>query len=289
MLSPEIKKKIKEIEIYTRRLISGSFVGDTTSAIKGSGMAFDQIREYQLGDDVRFIDWNSSARMNKLLVKQYFEERNRTIFLLVDVSGSEFFSSGKGSKMDALAQLASALTLVAEYGKDRIGLVLFSDVVECYIPPSHGRAHTHRIMEKLFATRPQHKATNINCALDHVAQLKERNAMVFLLSDCIDTHPVDKTVGALAQRHDFVVIRALDGNENELPAVGFLPVQDIETGEQYMLDVRRPQAQLNSFLKSRVQEQDSLFKRYGIDVLTIDPSQPFISDVILFFRRRMMY
>src|SRR5665647_3240289 len=146
MISSEILKKIKQIEIYTQRLLTGSLVGDSRSAIKGQGLEFDQLREYQMGDDVRFIDWSSSARMDKLLVKQYIEERNRTVLLAVDVSASTFFSSDQELKNESMAQIASVLALVADYGKDHVGLILFSDEIEEFVPPSAGRMHVRLIM-----------------------------------------------------------------------------------------------------------------------------------------------
>src|SRR5579862_8407903 len=141
MLSPEIIKKIRQIEIATRRLLTGSLVGDSRSAVKGEGFEFDQIRDYQMGDDVRAIDWNSSARMDKLLVKQYIQERNRTVILAVDVSASTLFSSDDALKSDIIAQLASVLALVADYGKDTVSLLLFSDEIELFIPAGRGRQH----------------------------------------------------------------------------------------------------------------------------------------------------
>ena len=149
-LSPDVVKKIKHIEICTRRLLSGSFIGENSSAIKGSGLEFDQLREYQQGDDVRFIDWNSSARMNKLLIKQYVEQRSRTIVIAVDVSASANFGTAKENKRDVMAQIGATLSLVAGYAKDNIALLLFTDQVELFIPPGKGRNHMHHIVEQLL-------------------------------------------------------------------------------------------------------------------------------------------
>lgn len=179
MLSPEIITKIRQIEIHTRRLLSGMMVGDFNSAKKGSGFEFDQIRDYHMGDDVRFIDWKSTARSNKLLVKQYIEERNRTVVIVVDVSSSSLFSSVGAMKYDVMSHVAAVLALVADYGKDHASLVLFSDDVELVIPPRSGRKHIHTIMKHLFSLRVEHKKTNLGAVLKYLAGLPSKDAVVF--------------------------------------------------------------------------------------------------------------
>jgi len=287
MLSKEVIKKIRQIEIATRRLLSGSYVGDYSSAKKGAGFEFDQIREYQLGDDVRFIDWKSSARSNKLLVKQYIEERNRSVILAVDMSASSFYGSSKQIKFDVLSEIAAVLSLVADYGKDQASLLLFTDEVELFIPPGRGRKHIHKIMENLFSFAPVHKKTNIDSALDRLAKLNRRDSIVFLLSDFVgDVSP--KKLSVVSKLYDLVAIRCLDKNEQALANVGFINVEDIETGEPVLLDSRGSK-QVNKFLQKRLVQQENTFKKYGIDFLDVSPGKSFIGDVILFFRRRMMY
>jgi len=289
MLSKEVIKKIRQIEIATKRLLSGSYVGDYSSAKKGSGFEFDQIREYQLGDDVRFIDWKASARSNKLLVKQYIEERNRSVILAVDISASSFYASSCKLKFDILTEIAAVLALVADYGKDKAALLLFTDEVELFIPPARGRKHIHKIMEKLFSFAPKNKKTNINCALDRLAKLNRRDSMVFLLSDFIDTIS-EKKLSVVSKLYDLVAIRCLDKNENSLPNVGFLEVEDIESGETLLLDARgRNAKKINNFLHNRLHVQENSFKKFGIDYLDVSPCKQYIGDIILFFRRRMMY
>jgi len=289
MISPEILKKIKQIEIYTQRLLTGSLVGDSRSAIKGQGMEFDQIREYQMGDDVRFIDWRASARMNKLLVKQYIEERNRTVLLAVDVSASTFFSSDQELKMQSMAQIASVLALVADYGKDHVGLILFSDEVHEFIPPSTGRKHVRLIMQKLFAQQEHKKRTNIDCALRYAANLKRKDTMLFVISDFIDTG-FDKSVRHVATKYDVVAIRCLDANEKEFPSVGFLTVTDPETGDVAMINAQLSSGQeINNFLQSRRIAQDAVFVQCGVDCIDVTNNKHFMGDLIKFFRRRMRY
>ncbi len=289
LLSDDIIRKIKEIEIVTRRLLSGSLVGDTRSAQKGVGFEFDQLREYQQGDDVRCIDWRASARMNKLLIKQYVEERRRTILVAVDVSYSSFFSSSDLLAQDAFAQIASVLALVAEYGKDQIGLLLFSDTVEYYIPPAAGKFHVRKIMETVFTFKPRSKKTNIAIALEHMAKLKRKDAILFVLSDFIDIG-FDRQLALASTMYDVIAVRYLDKNEKTLPAVGFLTIEDIETGEINTIDVsKKGSSPVNLFLHARLTEQNELFKKYGVSVIDIENDRNFVGDIIRFFRRRMSY
>lgn len=289
MLSQEVLKKIRLIEIETRRLLSGSFVGDYSSAKKGSGFEFDQIRDYQFGDDVRFIDWKSSARSNKLLVKQYIEERDRTVILAVDISASGFYSSGKQAKIDILSEVAAVLALVADYGKDKASLMLFTDEVEVFVPAASGKKHVHKIMEQLFSYKAKSKKTDINCVFDMLAKVAKKDVMVFILSDFIaDIN--EKKLSLVSRLYDLVAIRCLDKNENRFESVGFVNIEDIETGEKFLLDARNMGSRsLNKFLGSREYEQSNLFKKFGVDLLDISADKPFVSEMILFFRRRMIY
>ena len=289
MLSSEIIKKIKQIEITTKRLLSGSFVGDYSSAKKGSGFEFDQIREYQLGDDVRFIDWKASARTNKVLVKQYIEERNRAVILAVDMSQSSFYSSSPELKVDVLKEIAAVLALVADYGKDQASLLLFTDEVEVFIPPARGIKHIHKIMESLFSYKPKNAGTNINCVLERLAKLRRKDSIVFWLSDFIGQVD-EKKLHIVSRIYDLVAVRCIDKNEHGLPNVGFVDMQDIETGQNVVIDARKKKAKvLTKFLEHRLNVQDGIFKKYGIDYLHVSPQKPFIGDIIIFFRRRMMY
>ncbi len=289
MLSNDILNKIKHIEIYTKRLLSGSMVGDSRSAIKGSGLEFDQIREYQIGDDVRFIDWNSSVRMNKLLVKQYVEERNRTILLAIDISKSSMFSSNDQLRHDLIAQVASVLTLVAEYGKDHVGLLLFSDIQELVIPVKRGRNHSRALMEKLFTYQPRNSKTDINVALAWAAQHKRKDAMLFIISDFI-SDSFEKNLGIVASMHEVVNIRVADRNEIELPKIGFIEIEDPESGVIHMIDARDKHVhKLNAYLKERREKQDSVFARCATDCIDVANGKPFIGDLIRFFRRKMRY
>jgi uncharacterized protein (DUF58 family) len=287
MLSPEIVKKIKQIEIHTKRLLSGLQVGDFSSARKGSGFEFDQIRDYQMGDDVRYIDWRSTARTGKLLMKQYIEERDRTVIIVVDVSSSSLFSSAGASKFDVMAQVAAVLALVADYGKDHASLVLFSDDIDVVIPPNRGKKHIHTLMRQVFSHNIERKKTDLSVVLKYLAGLRSKDALVFFISDFIDSG-YERFLQVVAKKYDFIALRCLDANEVTFPDVGFLTMQDIETGRECVVDTRN-RAGVAAFLQRRTQEQAMLFKKHGIDYLDIAPQRPFIGDVIQFFRRRMMY
>jgi uncharacterized protein (DUF58 family) len=289
-LTGNILHKIKQIEIHTRRLLRSALVGDSRSALKGTGFEFDQIRNYQFGDDVRFIDWNASARMNTLLVKQYIEERSRTILLAVDVSASNLLGSSNALKRDTIAQIASVLALVTSISKDRVGLLLFSQHVELYIPPARGQNHVHGIMKRVFEHRAERTRTNITTALKKLAQLKYKDALVFLISDFIDDAIDPAYVSCIAKRYDLIAIRCLDKREHTLPPIGFLPIQDSETGAQLIIDTRHASLQhVHRFLAERLVQQNKLFKRYGINLLEVENNDSFIGTIIRFFRRRMRY
>ena len=286
--SHDIIKKIKQIEIITRRLLSGSLIGDARSAIKGTGFEFDQIREYLPGDDVRFIDWNSSARANKLLVKQYVEERSRTIFLAVDISGSANFGSSERLKRERNAEIASILALVGEYGRDRVSLLLFSSEVELYIPPRQGKFHTRAIMSKLFGYKPKHKKTSIKSALKKISELKCKDSMVFIISDFIDNDLDSKYWPIVSRLADVVAIRCLDERERYFPVIGFVTVQDSEANETFLIDTRAKKS-MQSFLSGYWDEQKKIIGKYGVELLDLHDNVSSIGELVRFFRRRMRY
>jgi uncharacterized protein (DUF58 family) len=289
-VSSEIASKIKQLEIFTRRLLNGALVGDSRSAVKGSGFEFDQIRGYCFGDDIRFIDWKSSARNDKLLVKQYIEERNRTIFLVVDVSLSSSFGSGLCNKNNRITELASVLALVAQHGKDHVGLILFSDEIEEYIPAGSSLHHIHRIIERMLSFKPKQSSTNVSKALQHLLSIKKKDAIVFLISDFIDDK-LDTYLAQTAKKYDLIAVRCLDMNEKIMPAVGFIMVEDLETGEVLELDLRDTKNNgIKKFLASRLEEQNKLLRRCGVDLFEISPERTdYLSEMVKFFRRRMMY
>jgi|SRR5579885_1101483 len=288
-LSLDTIKKMRQIEICTRRLLNGSLMGDNRSAVKGSGFEFDQIRDYQMGDDIRFIDWSSSARANKLLVKQYIEERNRTIMIAVDISASSSFSSSEQMRSEVMAQLASVLALVGDYGKDYVGLILFSDTVEYYLPPSKGRSHIHALMEKLYSFKPRRTKTNIAAALQHLLKISSRNGIAFIISDFIDQHSFEKSLRTASKKYDIIALRCLDAHEQAMPSLGFVMVEDTESGTIHELDLRSSKGAVHYFLRQRSAAQQKMLKKYGVSCVDIALDKPFIGEIIRFFRARMMY
>lgn len=289
MISNEMLKHIRQLEIQTKRLLRSSLAGQSSSAVKGSGFEFDQIREYQQGDDVRFIDWKSSARAGRFMVRQYIEERRRTIMLLVDVSGSAYFGSQFDNKHHMMSEIAAIIALAADICKDRVGLLLFTDEVELFIPPGSGQHHVRSLIERLFTYRPVHKATSISRALAYLAQLRLKDAVVFLISDFIGSSPFEKAFAVVAKKYELIAIRTLDKNERHLPNVGLLTLVDVETGQELMVDVRSRTAPFNNFCRERIHDRNKLFSRYGVDLFETTPGQFFIANLIRFFRQRMLY
>jgi uncharacterized protein (DUF58 family) len=289
--SDEIRNKIKQIKIFTKRLMKSSIVGDYLSAFKGTGLEFDQIREYQIGDDIRFIDWNSSAKMNKIMVKQLVEERDRTVILVVDISGSTAYSSQEELRKDMISQVAASLAFIAAENKDRVGTLFFSDKKK-WISPSRGNAHIGKILETIFSIKSSSKGTNIKEMLDFLVGLKKRNAVVFILSDWIDEIDNYSNILKVAGcEYDFVGIRFLDDREKEITNVGLLDVQDLETGKSFTIDTGKTKSgeasNLNLFLYGREKEQKRMFEKYRIDLLDLIVGRPFINPMINFFRQRI--
>ena len=283
MVSPEVLKKIKRVELRTKRMLKGSLVGDYRSAQKGFGLEFEQLSEYQFGDDIRLIDWKSSARMNKLLLKEYREERNRTIMLLVDGSASQFYSSTNQQKFEQGAEVASVIALAGHYRKDYVGLIIVTDEVEMYIPPKGGRSHVHKIMEKLFTFKPKQKGTNLSVGLKHLMNIKKSDTFSFLISDFIDKG-YEKELAIVARRHDLVAIRTTDKLEEEFPRNVFVTCQDLETNQKLLINA---DSQLKTFYKNYKNKMNALFKKYGIACFDLVAGTESIDSFITFLQKRI--
>jgi uncharacterized protein (DUF58 family) len=282
MLSQELLKKIRRIELRTKRILNGYLIGDYRTRSKGFGLEFDQLADYQFGDDIRFVDWKSSARMNKMLIKEYHDERNRTIFLLIDGSQSNWFGSTSQLKNGIVAEIAGVLAFAAAYNKDHVGMLLFTDKIEQSLPPKKGIKHAHKIMQRLFSFEPIAEQTNLTIAFEQLARIKKSDALVFVVSDFID-EDFTKAIRIVSKKHDLVAIRCLDQYERNIPPIGYVHCQDIETGEDMTIDTK----QLYSWGKQRYEMQNNFFKKYKIDYLDVMPGKPFMEDIILFLRRRM--
>jgi len=289
VLAPELLKKIAYIKVYTKRLLNSTMAGDSRSAQRGSGFEFDQIREYQMGDDVRHIAWHASARTNTLLVKEYVEERNRTIIVALDVSYSTYFSSGEVSKLHIMQQVAAILTIVAVYGKDRVGLLLYAADLELFIPPNCGNVHMHCLLQQIFTYVAKNKTTNFNAVQKQLRALKQKNALLVLISDFLDVS-IDDWIRAITPAYEIIAIRCLDSIEQKIPNLGFVTLHDLETNQTCMLDARgRSGALISQKLEQRAAEQLLIFKKHGIKCLDLVNDETFVGEVIRFFRRRMAY
>jgi uncharacterized protein (DUF58 family) len=289
MVSKEALKKMKQIELATRRFLRGSRGGDQQSAVKGVGFEFDQLREYQIGDDVRAIDWKSSARMDQVLVKQYIQDRNRVVILAVDISASTAFGSEESLKSSIMAEIASVLALVANHSKDAVSLLLFSDEVELFIPLGHGLTHVRTIMEKIFTHQPQRKRTSIEAACNRLLSFNNTDGIVLIISDFIDESILNsKKLLLVAKKFDTIAVRCLGKNEHALPSVGFLSVVDAETETHSVVDMRSSMTSgVAFFLGNRFNAQKKLLQKSGIDLLEIAVEKPFVDELVRFFQKRM--
>jgi uncharacterized protein (DUF58 family) len=234
-LSPELFQKIKAIQIRTQRLVSDSFAGEYESAFRGRGMEFEEVRDYQPGDDIRHIDWNVTARMGSPFVKLHREERELTVMLLVDVSSSGAFGSGSKLKNEVAAEIAALLAYTAIKSNDRVGLIIFSDRIEHFIPPKKGRSHVWRVIRDILTFRTPRRRTDLLSALEYMSKVLPRRVVAFVISDFLDDG-YDDVLRITARRHDVTAIVVRDRREEELPRIGLLELEDAETGETIVID-----------------------------------------------------
>jgi uncharacterized protein (DUF58 family) len=287
MLPRDIVKKLRKIEIHTARLANDQLAGSYHSVFKGRGMAFSEVRQYQPGDDVRFIDWNVSARMNDTYVKVFTEEREMTVMLLVDVSGSERFGSVAQPKNETLAEIGALLAFSAIKNNDRVGLILFSDRVERFVPPKKGTGHVMRVVTEMLNAKPEHRGTDIRCALDLLGHLVKRKAVVFLISDFI-ADGYERALRISSARHDLIPIQVVDRREEELPDLGVVLMEDLESGELFEVDTsskRAREAYATRIAKQRA-TREQLFKRLSLDHLTIYTDRSYVRPIADLFRLR---
>lgn len=292
----EILGRVRRLEVTTRRLVEETMAGQYHSVFKGRGMDFDEVREYLPGDEVRSIDWNVTARTGRPFVKKFTEERERTLLLVVDLSASGCFGSGAISKRELAAEVASVLAFSAIRNQDRVGLVLFTDRIEKFIPPAKGRSHVLRVVRETLFFEPRHTGTDLLAAVEFVNRVAPRRTVTFLISDFL---LADRTQGlpealsrALARasrRNDLVALSITDPRERELPNVGFVTLEDAETGEQ--LEVDTGDAVLRRRYASAAREHAEALRRVlagcGIDLLDLSPDAPYLPALQRFFRGRL--
>ncbi|XOF34325.1 MAG: DUF58 domain-containing protein [Candidatus Electrothrix sp. YB6] len=294
-ITKEILKKVRRIEVRTRRMVDDTLAGSYHSVFKGQGMNFDEVREYVPGDEIRSIDWNVTARTGVPHVKKFAEERELTIMLMIDISGSGGFGSGEQSKREMMAELGSVLAFSAVRNNDKVGLVLFSDFVELFVPPDKGRKHILRVIREILFFQPQGKGTKINEALDFVNRVAKSKCVTFLLSDFCLPGDFDDALEAIrpklritGRRHDLIAVSVTDTRERELPNVGEITLEDAETGEQIVLNTADPwtrQAYAN-LAGDRAERFAHTVRSAGIDLLRLSTDTPYLAPLMGFFRSR---
>lgn len=287
MLPKEIIRKVRRIEIRTKKLVNDVFSGEYHSIFKGRGMEFEEVREYQPGDDVRVIDWNVTARYGFPFVKKFKEERELTVMLLVDASSSGEFGTAQRMKGEIAAELCSVLAFSAIKNNDRVGMIIFTDRVEKYIPPKKGSSHVLRLIREVLYFKPQHLGTDINCALEFLGRVIKRRSVVFLVSDFLSSG-FDKMLSIANKKHDLIAIKIADPREIELPDVGFIELEDTETGEQIVIDTKNPEVR-KSFYEYALREKAKLdrgFRSMDLDHVHITTERSYVEPLMAFFRVR---
>lgn len=287
MIPRDIVKKLRKIEIHTARLANDQLAGGYHSVFKGRGMAFSEVRQYQPGDDVRFIDWNVSARMDDTYVKVFTEEREMTVMLLVDLSASQLFGSVAQSKLETVAEVAALLAFSAIKNNDRVGLILFSDTVERFIPPKKGKAHVMRVVAEILDAKPRQGGTDVGAALEMLGRVTKRRSVAFLVSDFI-ADGYERALRLSAAKHDLIPIQIEDPREASLPDLGYVLVEDLETGEVLEVDTgsRAGREWLATQVARERSAREQTFKRLRLDHLTIRTDRPYVKPLVDLFRLR---
>jgi uncharacterized protein (DUF58 family) len=283
----EILKKIRRIELRTRRLVNSMFAGQYHSVFKGRGMNFEEVREYAPGDEIRSIDWNVTARMNAPYIKKYTEERELTVMLLVDVSASGIFGSVELSKRELAAEVASILAFSAINNNDKVGLILFTDRIELFIPPKKGRLHTLRLIREMLYFEPEGRGTDLAGALDYLNLVVSRRSVVFMISDFL-APDFTKALTVSSKRHDLVAMPVIDKGESELPNVGIITLEDAETGEQIDVNtsskaVRRALREIND---DRLADLEYLLRSRRVDIVRLTTTEDYLIPLRNFFELR---
>lgn len=290
MIPEELYEKIRRLEVRTRGVVENVFGGEYQSAFKGRGIEFAEVRPYQVGDDIRNIDWNVSARMDETYVKVYEEEREQTVMLCVDVSGSENFGSQGKLKREVAAEICAVVAFSAIQNQDMVGLLLFSDEIERFVRPRKGRRHVLRLIRELFTTEPASIGTDIEGALQRVLRILRQQSILVLVSDFFDSG-YESMLRAAGQRHDTVAVELRDPREEELPPIGLVDLTDAETGETVTLDTRDPRGQeaFKTAVRDRRKRTEELLRRAGVDRVVVRTDADYVEPLIEFFRKRTKY
>jgi uncharacterized protein (DUF58 family) len=287
MDTKELLKKVRKIEIKSRRLSDNLFGGEYLSTFKGRGMTFSEVRKYEFGDDIRSIDWNVTARYNSPFIKIFEEERELTVMLLVDVSGSEVFATKNKLKKEIITEIAATLAFSALKNNDKVGAILFSDKVELFIPPNKGKSHILRIIRELIEFTPNSIKTNIDSSLKFLLNVIQKKAIVFLLSDFIDQN-YDKSLKLASKKFDLTGIRIYDIKETEIPKIGIVPIIDAESGQLEWVDTNSKRVRKNYKInyERNVKQFHSLFKKNGAGVIDCRVDESYVKKLLGYFKLR---
>ena len=287
MQTKELLKKVRKIEIKTKRLSNHLFSGEYHTSFKGRGMTFSEVRQYQFGDDVRAIDWNVTARYNEPYIKVFEEERELTMMLLVDCSGSQSFGTIEKIKSEITTEIAATLAFSATQNNDKIGLVLFSDQIELFIPPKKGKSHVLRIIRELIEFKPQHKKTSLSNAFNFLNGILKKKAIVFAISDFMDNN-YEKPLKILSKKHDLTGIRVFDTHEEHLPNVGFVPMIDAETGQLVIADTtsKKVRKSYHQSYLNQINYFNDQFSKAGAGVVSTRTDQSYVTHLLGYFKTR---
>ena len=288
MDTQEILQKVRKVEIKTRRLSANIFAGQYHSAFKGRGMAFSEVREYQFGDDVRDIDWNVTARFNRPYVKVFEEERELTVMLLIDVSGSLDFGTEVQTKCDMVAEIAATLAFSAIQNNDKIGVIFFSDKIEKYIPPKKGRKHILYIIREMLDFKPESRKTDIKQALEFLTSVSKRRCTAFILSDFYVRQDFEQTLIIGNRKHDIVAIQVYDRRAKELPDVGLMKVVDSETGFEQYIDTGSKKLRMaySRYWNNRQQSLRETFSKSNVGHISISTGEDYVKSLMILFKKR---
>lgn len=287
MISQEVLKKVRRIEIRTRHLVNDVFGGEYHSVFKGRGMEFSEVREYQYGDDIRNIDWNVTARNQQPFIKVFEEERELTVMLIVDASASESFGSVEQMKIEIAAELGALLSYAAIKNNDKVGLIMFTDKIEKYVPPRKGRSHILRLIREILAFEPESTGTDIGKAVEYFLNVQRRRSVAFVISDFWDSD-FDRPLRIAGKKHDMIGFWLVDPKEVALPDVGLLRVRDPETGEEMVVDTSDTSLRdaFKNAMMNRETELVSLFRSMNMDSIQIMTDQSYVEPVMKFFKMR---
>ncbi len=287
MLSPELVKKIKQIQIYTSRMVNASFAGQYESVFKGRGMQFEEVREYSPDDDVRAIDWNVTARAGKPYIKRFVEEREMTLMLLVDISASGNFGTRNKLKNELAAEFCAVLAFAAIRNNDKVGLIIFTNQIELYIPPKKGTTHVLRLIRELLCFKVTDKKTDIPLALDYLVKVIRKRATVFLVSDFLASD-FSRALSLVNKRHDVIAVKVQDPTEIQIPRLGLVEFQDAETGQIQWVDSSSTNFQ-HKYEQENLRRTHQLaqeFRSINVDCILIETHRPYIHDLVKFFHMR---